>query len=90
MKENIIEELNKKLSNMDNKCLNIKQNGFIKAHFYINKMSYNIKNDILNIKDNDDVNLNLEFNLNQVYKINILENSVLFYLDNDTQIELSI
>ena len=52
-------------------------------------MMYKIQSDILNLRDmTKEVYLSL--NLNQVYQIEIGKNNIILFLDNDTEIQLSL
>ena len=49
---------------------------------------YKIQNDTLNLRDGTK-EIYLSLNLNQVYQIEISENKMILFLDNDTEIQLS-
>ena len=50
---------------------------------------YKIQGDILNLRD-EVKEVYLSLNLNQVYQVEIGENKMILFLDNDTEIEISI
>ena len=50
---------------------------------------YKIQSDILNLRDETE-EIYLSLNLNQVYQVEISENKMILFLDNDTEIEISI
>ena len=54
----------------------------------MDKLMYKIQDDILNLRD-EVKEVYLSLNLNQVYKIEISENKIILFLDNDTEIEIS-
>ena len=82
-------KIEKCLDKLTQKPVKINQNGFIMNQFFIEKLMYKIQDDILNFRD--EVNeIYLSLNLNQVYQIEISENKLNLFLDNDTQIEISI
>lgn len=85
LKEKILEELKKH----EKKQNTIKQTGFISNQFYINSLTYQLKIDTLTIKDEKE-EIYVCINLNQVYKVDIHENNIQIYLDNDTQIFIKI
>ena len=69
--------------------MRVSQNGFIMNQFFMEKMMYKIQSDILNLRDmTKEVYLSL--NLNQVYQIEIGKNNIILFLDNDTEIQLSL
>ena len=57
--------------------------------FFIEKMMYKIQSDILNLRDRTK-EVYLSLNLNQVYQFDIGKNSMVLFLDNDTEIQLSL
>lgn len=52
-------------------------------------MMYKIQNDTLNLRD-ETKEVYLSLNLNQVYQVEIGENKIILFLDNDTKIQLSL
>ena len=81
LREKILEELKKH----EKKQNTIKQTGFISNQFYINSLIYKLDIDTLTIKaEKEDIYVCI--NLNQVYKVEITDNNIHMYLDNDTQI----
>ena len=77
------------LDKLKQKSVRINQKGFIINQFFINKLMYKIQSDILNLRD-ETKEIYISLNLNQVYQIEISENIIILFLDNDTQIEISI
>lgn len=75
--------LQKKLEKLISKTVTIKQDGFLKSKYSIQKFKFNINYEILNITDENSTNY-LNINLNQIYKTEINEESITLYLDNDT------
>ena len=55
----------------------------------MSKLIYIIQDDILNLRD-ETKEVYLSLNLNQVYQVEIGENKMIFFLDNDTEIGISI
>ena len=55
----------------------------------MSKLIYIIQDDILNLRD-ETKEVYLSLNLNQVYQVEIGENKMIFLLDNDTEIGISI
>ena len=89
MDNQMIVNIEKNLKKLKQKPVKINQNGFIMNQFFINKLMYKIQSDILNLRD--EINeLYLSLNLNQVYKVEISENKIIFFLDNDLEIEISL
>ena len=89
MLKNATDDLEKILDGFIKKDVIINQNGFIESTYSIDKLKYIIEYDILNILDDNSKNY-LKINLNQVYKIENEKNRLMFYLDNDTIITLSL
>ena len=77
------------LDNLKQKPAKISQNGFIINQFFVEKLMYKIQDDILNLRD-ETKEIYLSLNLNQVYQIEISQNKLNLFLDNDTKIEISI
>lgn len=77
------------LDKLKQKPIRISQNGFIISQFFMDKLMYKIQDDILNFRD-ELKEIYLSLNLNQVYQVEIGENRLILFLDNDTQIEVSI
>ena len=88
MINNISNKLMEKLHNYDKKNIVINQLGFIESRFVFQCMEHDIKNDILTIKD-ENVDIFIKINMNQIYNLETTENTILIYLDNDTQIKIS-
>ena len=89
MENQMIVKMEKCLDKLKQKPIRISQNGFMISQFFINKLMYKIEDDILNLRD-ETKEIYLSVNLNQVYQIEINENKMSLFLDNDTQIEISI
>ena len=89
MDNNMIVKIEKCLNELEEKAVRVSQNGFIMNQFFMEKMMYKIQSDILNLRDmTKEVYLSL--NLNQVYQIEIGKNNIILFLDNDTEIQLSL
>ena len=89
MDNNMIVKIEKCLNELEEKAVRVSQNGFIMNQFFMEKMMYKIQSDILNLRDmTKEVYLSL--NLNQVYQIEIGKNNIILFLDNDTEIRLSL
>ena len=89
MDNNMIVKIKKCLDELEKKTVRISQNGFMINQFFMEKMIYKIQSDILNLRDmTKEVYLSL--NLNQVYQIDIGKNNIVLFLDNDTEIQLSL
>ena len=57
--------------------------------FFMSQLMYKIQDDILNLRD-ESKEVYLSLNLNQVYQVEISENKIILFMDNDTEIEISI
>ena len=89
MDNNMIVKIKKCLDELEKKTVRVSKNGFIINQFFMEKMIYKIQSDILNLRDmTKEVYLSL--NLNQVYQIDIGKNNIVLFLDNDTEIQLSL
>ena len=89
MNNEMIVKIKKCLDNLKQKPVNIKQNGFIMNQFFMTQLMYKIQDDILNLRD-ESKEVYLSLNLNQVYQVEISENKIILFLDNDTEIEISM
>lgn len=89
MDEKMILKIEQCLEKLKQKSIIIKQNGFIINQFFIEKLIYKIQNDILNFRD-ETKEVYLSLNLNQVYQVEIFENRINLFIDNDTQIEINM
>ena len=89
MENQMIVRIKKYLDKQQQKPLRIQQNGFLINQFFMEKMMYKIQNDTLNLRD-ETKEVYLSLNLNQVYQVEIGENKIILFLDNDTQIQLSL
>ena len=83
----MIVRIKKYLDKQQQKPLRIQQNGFLINQFFMEKMMYKIQNDTLNLRD-ETKEVYLSLNLNQVYQVEIGENKIILFLDNDTKIQL--
>ena len=89
MNNNMIVKIEECLNELKQKPIKISQNGFIINQFFMDKLMYKIQGDILNLRD-EAKETYLSLNLNQVYQIDISENKIILFMDNDTEIEISI
>ena len=89
MNSEMIVKVEKCLNKLSEKPIKISQNGFIISQFFMEKLMYKIQGDILNLRD-EVKEIYLSLNLNQVYQIEISENKMNLFMDNDTKIEISI
>ncbi|MEI3401306.1 MAG: hypothetical protein V8R51_02715 [Clostridia bacterium] len=89
MENQMIVRIKKYLDKQQQKPLRIQQNGFLINQFFMEKMMYKIQNDTLNLRD-ETKEVYLSLNLNQVYQVEIGENKIILFLDNDTKIQLSL
>lgn len=81
IRESLLQELEKHVQKKNI----IKQTGFISSQFYLNSLIYRVELDNLTLKDEKE-EIYVCLNLNQVYKVDILNSCIQIYLDNDTQI----
>lgn len=89
MDNNMIVKIEKCLNELEEKAVRVSQSGFIMNQFFMEKMMYKIQSDILNLRDmTKEVYLSL--NLNQVYQVEIGKSNMILFLDNDTEIQLSL
>ena len=89
MNNQMIVKIEKCLDKLKRKPTKISQMGFVINQFFVDKLMYKIQDDILNLRD-EMKEVYLSVNLNQVYQVEISENKLNLFLDNDTQIEISI
>ena len=89
MNNQMIVKIKNCLDNLKQKPIKINQTGFIINQFFMSKLIYIIQDDILNLRD-ETKEVYLSLNLNQVYQVEIGENKMIFLLDNDTEIGISI
>ena len=89
MNNEMIVKIKKCLDNLKQKPARISQNGFIMNQFFMSQLMYKIQDDILNLRD-EVKEVYLSLNLNQVYQVEISENKIILFMDNDTEIEISI
>lgn len=89
MNSQMIVKIERCLEKLKQKSVKVSQNGFIMNQFFMDKMMYKIQDDILNLRD-EVKEVYLSLNLNQIYQVEIYENKIIMFLDNDTEIELSI
>lgn len=89
MNNQMIVKIETCLDKLKQRPIKISQNGFIINQFFVDKLMYKIQDDILNLRD-EIKEIYLALNLNQIYQVEISENKINLFLDNDTQIEISI
>ena len=89
MENQMIVRIEKYLEKLQQKPIIVQQKGFIMNQFFMSKMIYKIQSDTLNLRD-ETKEIYLSLNLNQVYQVEIGENRMILFLDNDTEIELSL
>ena len=89
MKQDMIVKIEKYLDKIQQKPVTIQQDGFLINQFFMEKMMYKIQSDILNLRDKTK-EVYLSLNLNQVYQVEIGESNMVLFLDNDTEIQLSL
>ena len=89
MNNQMVEKIEKCLDKLKQKNVKINQKGFIIHQFFVEKLIYKVQDDILNLRD-ETKEIYLSLNLNQVYQVEISENQIILFLDNDTEIEISI
>ena len=88
MKRDMIVKIEKYLDKLQQKPVTIQQDGFLINQFFMEKMMYKIQNDTLNLRD-EMKEVYISLNLNQVYQVEIGENKMILFLDNDTRIQLN-
>ena len=88
MKQDMIVKIEKYLDKLQQKQVTIQQDGFLINQFFMEKMMYKIQNDTLNLRD-EMKEVYISLNLNQVYQVEIGENKMILFLDNDTRIQLN-
>ena len=88
MKQDMIVKIEKYLDKFQQKPVTIQQDGFLMNQFFMEKMMYKIQNDTLNLRD-EMKEVYISLNLNQVYQVEIGENKMILFLDNDTRIQLT-
>lgn len=88
MKQDMIVKIEKYLDKLQQKPVTIQQDGFLINQFFMGKMMYKIQNDTLNLRD-EMKEVYISLNLNQVYQVEIGENKMILFLDNDTRIQLN-
>ena len=89
MNSQMIVKIEKCLDKLKQNPIRISQNGFIINQFFMGQLMYKIQDDILNLRD-EVKETYLSLNLNQVYQVEISENKIILFLDNDTEIEISM
>ena len=89
MNNQMIVKIETCLDKLKQNPIKISQKGFLMNQFFVDKLMYKIQDDILNLRD-EMKEVYLSLNLNQVYQVEISENKLSLFLDNDTQIEISI
>lgn len=88
MKQDMIVKIEKYLDKLQQKPVTIQQDGFLINQFFMEKMMYKIQNDTLNLRD-EMKEVYISLNLNQVYQVEIGENKMILFLDNDIRIQLN-
>lgn len=88
MKQDMIVKIEKYLDKLQQKPVTVQQDGFLINQFFMEKMIYKIQNDTLNLRD-EAKEVYISLNLNQVYQVEIGENKMILFLDNDTKIQLN-
>lgn len=88
MKQDMIVKIEKYLDKLQQKPVTVQQDGFLINQFFMEKMMYKIQNDTLNLRD-EMKEVYISLNLNQVYQVEIGENKMILFLDNDTKIQLN-
>ncbi len=88
MKRDMIVKIEEYLDKLQQKPIRVSQNGFLINQFFMEKMMYKVQNDTLNLRD-ETKEIYLSLNLNQVYQIEIGENKMILFLDNDTEIQVN-
>ena len=73
MKQDMIVKIEKYLDKLQQKPVTIQQDGFLINQFFMEKMK----------------EVYISLNLNQVYQVEIGENKMILFLDNDTRIQLN-
>lgn len=89
MIKNINEQLEKNLNQFIGKNIRIKQDGYLKSQYFMQKLKYSVAYDVLTLTDEKSENY-LEINLNQVYQVEPSHEEIKIGLDNDTIILLKI
>ena len=89
MNNQMIVKIETCLDKLKQKPIKISQTGFIMNQFFVDKLMYKIQDDILNLRD-EMKEIYLSLNLNQVYQVEISENKIILFMDNATEIELSL
>lgn len=89
MNSQMVVKIEKCLDNLKKKNIKISQKGFIINQFFIDNMMYKVQDDVLNLR-NELKEVYLSLNLNQVYQVEISENKIILFMDNDTEIEISL
>ncbi len=89
MNSQMVVKIEKCLDELKEKPIRISQKGFIINQFFMEKLMFKVQDDILNLRD-EVKEVYLSLNLNQVYQVEISENKIILFLDNDTEIEISI
>ncbi len=89
MENKMIVKIEEYLDKLKEKTVRVSQTGFMMNQFFIENMMYKIQNDTLNLRD-ETKEVYLSLNLNQAYQIQIGENNMILFLDNDTKVQLSL
>ena len=89
MENKMIVKIEEYLDKLKEKTVRVSQTGFMMNQFFIENMMYKIQNDTLNLRD-ETKEVYLSLNLDQAYQIQIGENNMILFLDNDTKVQLSL
>lgn len=89
MENQMIVKIEKYLNKLQQNSVRVSQSGFVLNQFFIEKLMYKIQYDTLNLRDSTK-EVYLSLNLNQVYQVEIRENNMILFLDNDTEIQLGL
>lgn len=84
-----IENLKEKINTWNGKDIIILQKGFLESKFEIESLSYKVEYEVLKINSQNNKNY-IKINLNQIYEIEIKNNEIEIYLDNDIKVNLTL
>lgn len=85
--KNTNEIMEKVLNQIHGKNIKVEQEGFIESSFNIDKAQFSIVEDIFSIEGESSF---IRININQIYNVEMANNSIELSLDNDTKITLCI
>lgn len=89
MESKMIVKIEEYLAKLNKKSVKITQKGFIMNQFFIDSLVYKVQSDILNLKD-EEKEVYMSLNLNQVYQVEIGNNVLILFMDNDTEIQICL